>query len=210
MLVSQPPLRYLQWWHEWESSDHQNVEGYTQYPLLSGGGHQQVLSDITTIGALWDMLEARLLRGCTIQVTFFVAGGSAEEDPTASDAEKSWQRESRSREPNTLDFPRVRLCSHQVWPGEDPAMYQRFNVQSRAWEIHDQLPFIPQTDGERRKLESRDGNGVTWLTCDCAHDDEDDNWRWSRSDAFENVKMRAVTSRIAGSRRSSRLLERNG
>lgn len=82
MLVSQPPSKNLQWWHEWESSEHRKIEGYTQYHLLSSGGHQQVLSDITTIGALWDMLESRLLRGCTVQVTFFPCGGSAEDDPT--------------------------------------------------------------------------------------------------------------------------------
>lgn len=211
MLVSQPPLKNLQWWHEWESSDHQEKLGYTQYPILAGGGYQQVLSDITTIGALWDMLEARLLRGCTVHVTFFLSGGSAEDDPTASEAEKRWERESRLTEANTMGFPRIRLCSHQVWPGQGPAMYQRFNVQSRAWEIHDQLTFEPQTDRERLQLESRDGNGVTWLNRDCAHDDGEENWRWSRSDAFENATVRQVNSRVTGSesRRSERLRTRH-
>jgi hypothetical protein len=118
---------------------------------------------------------------------FLRSGRLAEDDPTASEAEKSWEREFRSRNPFTLNFPRVRVCSHQVWPGEGPAMYSRFDVQTGTWEIHDELPFIPQTDGERQQHERRDGDGLFWLTRDCGHDDKDINWRWSRSDAFENA-----------------------
>jgi hypothetical protein len=212
MLISQPPLKHLYWWHEWESSDRHRTERYSQYPILSGEGRQQVTSDTTTIGTLWDMLEARLLRGCISQVTFFVAGGSAEDDPTASEAEKEWGRETRSRKSEfSLDLPRVRVCSNQVWPGEGPAMYARFNVQVGAWEIHDELPFTPHTDRERQKYERKDGDGLFWLITDCMHDNEDVNWRWSRSDGFENATIRRVSSSVSGSdsRRSRRLRERH-
>jgi len=159
MLVSQPPMKHLDWWHEWESSDRRRNGRATRYPVLCGDGHQQVSSDITTIGALWDMLEVRLLRGCTTQVTFFVAGGSAEDDPTASEREKEWEKDSKYRESEfTLDFPRIRVCSRQLWPGGGPSMYQRFDVQTGAWEIQDDLPFIPQTDSERRDYELYNGH----------------------------------------------------
>jgi hypothetical protein len=212
MLISQPPLKNLYWWHEWESSERHRTKRYFQHPILCGGGRQQVSSDTTTIGALWDMLEARLLRGCTSQVTFFVAGGSAEDDPTASEEEKQWERETRSRKSEIpLDLPRVRVCSDQVWPGEGPAMYARFNVQIGDWEIHDELPFTPQTDRERQDYGRRDGDGLFWLSRDCTHDDEDVNWRWSRSDAFENATFRRVSSSVSGSdsRRSRRIRDRH-
>lgn len=84
MLISQPPTRQLDWWHTWESS-HRSDSPNTSSPILSGSGHEfNYFQDITP-GALWDLMEARLLRGCSVQCTFFVTGSLAENDSSATE-----------------------------------------------------------------------------------------------------------------------------
>lgn len=138
MLISQPPIRWLDWWHEWESSDRRSREGFPDSPVRRGRGHHQNNAEFVKMGALWDL-------------------------------------------------------------NEGPAMYQRFNVQEQAWEIHDDLPFKPESKRERRKYEVFDGNGVYWLTAHCRRDNEDGNWRWSRSNAWEGLSLRSITSGMSGS-----------
>lgn len=179
--------------------------------MRSGGGHHQNNANYVTLGALGDFLEAVLLIGCTVQVTFFPAGGSAEDDSSANEREKSWQRSPKAVArgfPTTL--PRLRVHSQYVWPGEGPSMYQRFDVSEGVWVIRDELNFTTKSERERRKYEVYDRNGTHWLAVDCQHDNEEADWRWSRSDGWEGLSLHTVASRMScsSSKRTRRLRER--
>ena len=211
MLVAQPPIRWLDWWHEWECSDRRGKEGYPDSPLRHGRGHRQDRSNHLTIGMLWDIVEALLLRQCTTQVTFFPTGGFAGNDPSAGEQEKTWQRSSKLSEVGfTTTLPRIRICSRQIWPREGPAMWQRFNVPEGIWEVHDELGFTPGSEHQLRRLEMCDGNGTHWLVEDCRRDAEENNWRWSRSDAWDGLSFNGGSSSMSGgeSKRSERVRER--
>jgi len=133
---------------------------------------------------LWDIVEARLLRGCSCRMTFFPSGCAIADDPTASAEEKSWARAARppgSRRGFVATAPRIRLDTHQNWT-ITPSMYQHFDVQYGCWKVESELPWTTTTDDERRKYEAWDGNGLVWLNEDCKRDGEERNRRWSRSD----------------------------
>lgn len=199
MLVSQPPIRWLDWWHAWESSDRRSDERHPNIRMRRGEGHQQSNADLITMGALWDSLEGRLLRGCTVQVTFFPAGGSAEDDPSAAEYEKECRRPGGvSARGFSTALPRIRIHSRQVWPNEGPSIFQIFNVPEGVWEIHDELSFTPGTDRERRRWEVFDGDGTHWLTVDCRRDTKEANWRLSRSNACEGLSLCRIASRMSG------------
>lgn len=209
MLLTQPPIRHLDWWHEWQSEDRNSEEQYSRHPITSGSGHERLFVEAgITLGILWDALESRLLRGCSIQVTFFVAGGSPDTDPSASDDERSWQRNTRAIQAGFgITLPRVRVRSWHVWPGKGPSVYQRFDVQTNIWEVQDELPFTPQTERERHRYSTLYANGVHWLTSDCDHDEEEINRRWSRSDGFQRSRLHLHSSRSGGPRRPRRIGE---
>jgi len=123
-------------------------------------------------------------------VAFHVAGVFATVDPSASDYGREWEREPRAQQDGFgPTSPRVVIRSSHVWPGKGPSMYQRFDVQRGAWDIRDELPFVPETEHERREYEVHDGNGFLWLNEDCQCDGDGENWRWSRSDAFEQANL---------------------
>lgn len=200
MLVSQPPIRQLDWWHQWECEARMTEQAYAHLPKVQGTGHEYNYKDNVTIGVLWDLIESRLLRECTTTLSFFVAGGSTLRDPAAFSKEKAMESIPRlaARPRNvglSIASPRVILRSTQVWPNEGPAFYnQRFNVQSRTWEIESQLPGGPATKEQERRYEVYDGNGYSWLSHDCTLDEQDTNWRWSRSDAYQKSELKCLSS----------------
>lgn len=164
-----------------------------------------------TLGQLWGFLEARLMRGCTIQVTFFPLGGHAKDDPSATQAEKTWQLSHEAAVRGfSASLPRIRVCSSQIWPHEGPSLYQIFNVQRREWEIHDELDIPSLSVREERKYDVYDGDGTYWLAADCKRDAEAANARWSRSEAYESLTLRTITSTMTGgnSRRTERVRAR--
>lgn len=140
-----------------------------------------------------------------------VTGSLAENDSSATEVERRWERSPRALKRGfRATAPRLRIQSYQVWPGDGPSMYQRFKVQEGVWDIRDELPFFPETENERRRYKVYDGNGLLWLDLDCKHDHEDVNWRWSRSDAFatDTVRLEKATVSSSSVRRQERIRAR--
>lgn len=212
MFISQPPMHWIDCWHNWETADRRTDDGrFSHRPVRHGLGHFHANKDIITLGALYDYLEARLVRGCKAQVTFYPQGGSAEQDHMANVWEKRWQAREAPAKGFSTTLPRINIYIHQVWPGEGPAMYQEYRVSERRWEIQDELPFVPDTDRERRRYEANDGDGVAWLQIDCQQDIKNSNWRWSRADEPEEWSLQKIRARASGaeSSRSRRFRERH-
>lgn len=208
MLVTQPPIKALDWWHEWESANRQTEPRSSHLPVRAGTGHEQTLGYYyITLGMLWDILEPRLLRGCSAQVSFFVAAVSPDDDPTAGDAERMWFRKPRHpKQGSRAIVPRIRVRSQHVWPGDGPSVYQKFNVDTCSWECQDEWPLGPlprkfQNWLPRNGDSPRHGDGVRWLVRDCMHDDEEGSGRRSMSDGFRYEMMRLCRSFFRGPRR---------
>lgn len=181
MLISQPPITHLDWGHLWKSD-------------TGRGSHHLDYSEVITIGKLWDWLEALLLRGCDAQLTIFPTGSTQRDEPFSGREEQDCVRHTRSSNaPFKPDTPRIRLMSHQTWPGEGPSVYERFNVQEREWEVSDALSFKP-TVRQLRVYQWKDCDGFWWLLVDCRRESSGDasSWRWSKSDAFQFVEMRSI------------------
>ena len=157
MLISQPAITRLDWIYAFESSNHIALhEGYPSRPVLSGEGIAHQNFEALTLGLLWDFLESRLLRGCGVSVTYFLSGGSAYDDPSAGRHEKAWETRPKST-PSEITTPRLRVEFSQIWPGEGPEMWQKFHVAEMDWEIREELPFVPESEKQRRRLEAVDG-----------------------------------------------------
>lgn len=204
MLISQPPMQWVDCWHSWETADRRtdSEERFLHRPVRHGSGHFHGNTGSITLGALYDYLEARLARGCKAQATFYPQGGSAEQDPMASVWEKRWQSREAPAKGFSTTLPRMNIYTHQVWPGEGPAMYQEYRVADKRWDIQDELPFVPDTDRERRKYEAYDGDGVSWLQIDCQRDSGDANRRWSRADKWEELSLQKIRARASGAESS--------
>ena len=167
--------------------------------MHSGTGHQFDYSEYVTIGALWDILESRLIRGCSSEVTFYVAGESIDSDLAASPSERRWEASERAMARGfTITLPRLKIRTLQIWPGDGPSMYQKFDVQQNRWDVQDKLPFICQTERDRRGYEVNDANGLYWLASDYRYDSDNLNWRWSRSDGFVPSNMRGGNMTMGG------------
>lgn len=191
MIISQPPITRLDWWHSWES-----FERSRQYdhPLLNGVGHEYY-NEPLTLGFLWDWIEARLVRGCSAQVTFFLAGHSTIHDPSALREEKGWDQRATpfALKKYAPTRPRLRVHSWQVWPGAAPSMYQEYDVAQRLWRIQDELPFVPETENQKSMYKVYNQNGWAWLLVDLRRDSKPDcvesMWRWSKSDGMDGVQL---------------------
>lgn len=191
MLISQPPITRLDWWHSWECAE----RGSNGHPLISGEGHEYS-NEPLTIGLLWDWIEARLLRGCQVQTTIFTIGCPTVDDPTASAHERGWEvGDTKAMQKGfSARHPRIRVQSSHVWPGPGPSMYQEFQVPHAIWRIQLDVPFNPITESKRRMYSAYSQNGWMWLALDCRRDSESEaaatTWRWSKSDAFQGVELR--------------------
>ena len=198
MLITRPPIHHLDWWHTWDTAKcaESNIGSD---PIMSGDGHGRTYDKPVTLGMLWDIIEARLIRGCSCQMTLFLSGCPMADDPTASELEKSWARLPGSRRGFIATAPRIRMNTHQEWTVL-PSMYQRFDMQQESWNVEDELPWTPSTEDERRRYEDWDGNGLVWLNEDCKRDSEESNRRWSRSD---DCSGSSLALRISGGGRRS-------
>lgn len=177
MLLTQPPICQLDWWHTSDTA--KCIEGNTgSDPIMSGDGHGRTYDKSVTLGMLWDMIEARLVRGCSCRMTLFLSGCPLADDPTASGSEKAW---AGARRGCVATAPRIRLDTHQEWTVE-PSMYQHFDAQQGSWNVEDELPWKPSTEDEGRRYEDWNSNCLIWLNEDCKRDGEESSKRWSRSD----------------------------
>lgn len=209
MTVTQPPIDRLDLFHNWECA---GLASNGQ-PLLCGHGHEYFDRPMT-VGLLWDWIEARLTRECSLQITIFPEGCSSLDDPSAiSRYEKGWELKRVARRPGrgfSSVKPRIRIRSFQTWPGEGPSVYQYFDVPGRAWKIQTELSFTPKSDTERRKYDAQRHNGFEWLIQDCRRDADPastfETWRWSRSDAFEGARLHNTGCGWSG--RTNELTER--
>jgi hypothetical protein len=181
MLISQPPIAHLDWWHIWDSRH-------------NGGHSYRIHTEVITIGMLWDWLEAALIRECDAQVVIFPSGCELHDDPTPAREEVNRNR----RKPLTAvvdnpDMPRISVTTHQMWHDEVPSVFHTFNIQKREWEVRAELPHTLSREQLKEALWFH-GYGVHWLWSDLLLDGNGDSssCRWSKNDSFECAAMRSI------------------
>ncbi|KAF1820019.1 uncharacterized protein K489DRAFT_404014 [Dissoconium aciculare CBS 342.82] len=188
MLITQPPVAHLDWWHFWKSD-------------TNSGWSRHECTEVVTIGMLWDWLKAVLIRECDSQIVIFPGGCALLEDPSSSPSETTWARRAADigvaiTDPN---IPRIKITTHQSWPGEGPSVFHRFNMQRREWEEVMPEHQIDLTAAQQRRAIRFTGEGTWWLISDCQLEgNNDSSGRWSKSDAFQWIAMREVTRRSGG------------
>lgn len=178
MLVSNPPIYRLDWWHEWDTSD-----AVPEETRMLGYGHQDFnrldgKEGPVTLGLLWDLIEGRLRRNCEAKILFFPAGQAAELDPTASEEEKEWALEWKDRRCGyTPCVPRIKLMTRQTWD-HVPGHGERYDLGHNRWEDHgleneDAPGWTPDYHG----------CGFNWLRHECGKLDFGlERWSMSESD----------------------------
>lgn len=182
MLVSQPPMSRIDWWHEWTHDQPVvgNVSSWLAHivfnqdrgPPATGWGHQDQSREYVTLGMLWDLVESRATRGCNVRVQYFPHGKAVEEDQYATSEEKHFIAEGdRRRRPYTPTTPRVKIVTKQIW-NRVPWSGAGFDVEARQWVTMAQ---------ERPTYYA--GDGFNTLRADC-HYDHSNKPRWSKSDSF--------------------------
>jgi hypothetical protein len=182
MLVSQPPISRIDWWHEWVHNDSAvgdvgcsfvGSEFYRHDGTAYGWGHQDQSRVYVTLGMLWDLVESRMVRGCTARVQFFPDGLSLFADPDAHEEERYLIAEDDlSRRPYGAATPRVKITTRQVW-SKVPWASAGFDMEARKWvTINRDLP------------DHYAGDGFNILRADCQQDGQEPT-RWSRSDGFQ-------------------------
>jgi hypothetical protein len=177
MLVSQPPISRIDWWHEWVHDDSAAVDIVGSWPADSmldrddgpayGWGHQDVSQQCVTLGMLWDLVESRMVRGCTARVQFFLEGMAADADPDAHEEERYLIAENNpNRRPYGPTTPRVKITTRQFW-SKVPWTGAGFDMEEREWvTMSDDRPHDYADDG------------FNALRYDCHYDDEQPaRWR---------------------------------
>jgi hypothetical protein len=186
MLISQPPVTRLDWQHTWSTEKDNRL----------GGLDDQEYTETVTIGMLWDLLEALLVRGCRSWIPILATGGDLQNDcGFIENLESSAAKpEERFRFPGP-SAPKMILQTHQWWQGTGPKMHQVFDMQTRAWEIFLDLLLKRMTEERLRKYIAENGDGYRWLMYDCERDSILHNasiWRWSMSDAPERARLMTI------------------
>lgn len=181
MLVSQPPISRLDWWHIWDVAEDPGREE-AGWPSC-GGGHQDLGDRPLQLGLLYDLVEARLRRGCRAMIQYFPEGQAVTGDRFASEHELEWAAEEDSQRRFTATEPRVKITTEQTWDHR-PSARDRFDMAASAWKI--------DTSSEIHVDESYEGDGFNLLRQDCQSDyDPEDaaHQRWSKSDAFAYAEI---------------------
>lgn len=182
MLISQPPIKRIDWWHEWtyNPSTTQGVEPTSTRGALDqeetssdGWGHQDQSREYVTLGMLWDLVESRLTRGCLTRVQYFLHGSAVQDDPFATTEERSWiAGGDRSRRPYTPRTPRVKITTQQVW-ARRPWREAGFDMQAQQW-----------VSMHAERAAHYTGDGFNILRSDCGCDRSNGASRFSKSDGF--------------------------
>lgn len=146
MLVSQPPIRRLDWWHYWRTEDEESNAQYSMQDVPRGWGHQDSNGSSVTIGMLWDLIEARLKRGCQAQVLYFPKGSSVHEDETAGEVEREWEIDGSNQHRGfTTTLPRVKILTNHAWPGVEPEKCMKFSIEEDTWVSRMEVPLVQGT-----------------------------------------------------------------
>ncbi|KAK5126801.1 hypothetical protein LTR85_009735 [Meristemomyces frigidus] len=179
MLVSQPPIYRLDWWHEWTTTDnHRSGWGHQDY---GRPGNQDVP---ITLGMLWDLVESRLLRGCSAQILYFPEGKAPADDAMAIVEEKEWASGGHGQQHHgfTPEMPRIKLMTRQIWNQVPRGV--KFNHGTRRWQS------AARVRGYFRRHHEGDGFNVLRQDCngDCAVE------RWSRSEGFRWAEIHGESS----------------
>jgi hypothetical protein len=183
MLVSQPPIQRLDWWHEWKHvpTATEDIQGWVARRVLvsrrvARGYGNETEYQAVTLGMLWDLVESRITRGCTARVQIFPRGKNVQDDEYATSAERRMIAQANVQNiPFWPDTPRVKITTHQVW-SKKPWSGAGFDMRKGKWaNINDTRPSY------------FDGNGYGILADDCENDHKTE--RWSKSDGFFWVRL---------------------
>jgi hypothetical protein len=203
MLLTQYPIQRIDWWHDWAAID------LDTNPAMIGKGSAHRNDAFITLSMLWDIIEARLVRGCTLQVFMYPHGCPYLDDPAIPDERKTITRKviRSSGMPHTSYhnfMPRIGLKTIHQWTVM-PLKFQYFDVQDSCWRVEGlPLPTEPQEE-DFRGPQTNDGNGTYWLNEDCKRDREASNSRWSRSEACGDSSMVITLAQGGNQDRNSRV-----
>lgn len=194
MLVSQPPVERIDWWHEWMYD--QNVPDVYLFEAtigrgndgeedIDGWGHQDLDREFVTLGMLWDLVESRLARGCLARVHYFLDGKAVEDDPSAIEEERGYiAEEDRGQRQYTSSTPRVKITTQQIW-NNIPWRNAGFDMKTQPW-----------IDMPQNRHQITFGDGFNALRADCNQDWASENYRFSRSDGFGRAELMGESSGI--------------
>ncbi|EME44575.1 hypothetical protein DOTSEDRAFT_129701 [Dothistroma septosporum NZE10] len=164
MLVCQPPVSRLGWWHQWKTSpipSEENEDSYADpFNVSKGWGHQDLRRKLVTMAMVWDIVEARLSRGCRARVTYHLHGSDNVDDHSVLAIEQAAHM-ANPEESNLSEVPRVMIHTVQVW-SRRPTGYEHFSRMKFDW-------YIPK-DVQLRKYNPFNGDGFNTLRTDCLRD----------------------------------------
>ena len=144
--VSQPPMMQLHWTHRWWSTNTRTVRSGVEVPLNRGSGKRRADKVSITMGMAWDLVEALLLRECTVELSFVIG-----EDTSQAQASRSNPNRWRAPRvtPISFELQRLIITSEHVWPNNGPSIWERFDVPTMTWQISDDPP--PSADTEEAR-----------------------------------------------------------
>jgi len=196
MLVSQPPLKRIDWWHEWLYDENvtnddafaASKRGFDEEEVeVDGWGHQDLDREFVTLGMLWDLVESRLARGCLVRVYYFLDGKAVDNDPFATEAERRLIAENeRGQRPYAPSTPRVKISTQQIW-NNIPWSNAGFDMAKRLW-----------IDMPQRRSRITYGDGFDALRADCNEDWGNEHCRFSQSDGFHYAELMGESSGMMG------------
>jgi hypothetical protein len=196
MLVSQPPLERIDWWHEWlydgtitdDNAFRAASRGFNSEEVgVDGWGHQDQSGQFVTLGMLWDLVEGRLARGCLVRVHYFLEGKAVEDDSLATEEERKYIAEGvRSQRPYTPSTARVKISTQQIW-NKIPWRSVGFDMTVQRW------IDMPQRGGYLTY-----GDGFNALRADCREDWGHDGYRFSQCEGFCYCELDGESSGMVG------------
>jgi hypothetical protein len=202
MYLTQHPIQWIDWWHEWDT------EGCTSdtsedTPTMTGHCNARRNDGYITLGTLWDIIEARLLRVCYLQAFMYPNGCPWLDDRAVPAKRQARGRRIASFLPDSgrtnakshySYMPRIGIRTYHHWP-VIPLQRQHFGVQRSCWRAEGSpLPAHPTIE-DCQIPRGHHGDGGYWLNEDCKRDREEHNKRWSRSEACGDSSMSITDSR---------------
>ena len=152
-------------------------------PLNRGSGKRRTDKVSITMGMVWDLVEALLLRECTVELSFVMGEDTSQAQASRSDPNR-WRAVHTT--PITFELQRLLIDSEHVWPDNGPSVWERFDVPTMTWQISDDPPPSADSDEARHKYRALAGNGARSLWKDMELDAHAVNWRWSLSDGWQS------------------------
>jgi hypothetical protein len=190
MLLTQHPIKWIDWTHEWDTEEC-TLDISETNPAMTGQGTARRNGQFNTLGMLWDIIEARLLRGCALQAFMYPNGCSFLGDFAVPESAKTMNRYLTRRLP---DGGRTYANSHHAYMSRIgmrafhhwsviPLFFQLFDGRASCWRVEGSPLPTHSTVEDCRISRTNEGDGTYWLNEDCKRDTEEVNRRWSRSEA---------------------------